>query len=249
MLRSGRAWSKGGRDVDSAVSERNSEASSSDRAQYLRTEFLDRVAHELRGPVGVTLGALDELELALGDSAGEYRTLLDMARRGVRKVLRTAERLTRTAQLESGNVTFLPAPCDVKGLVQRASAEAELLERRRGVKLELILPDQPCTVTLDAAWVQAALMEVVAQALRSARRVVTVELEGCPGSARIAVCDDGPSTATPPSHRFEPRADRRDAGLSVPLASEIARAHGGELVLEPVEPNGMRTVMTFGGSR
>jgi len=64
---------------------------------------------------------------------------------------------------------------------------------------------------------------------------------------RIAICDDGAITKAPPSNRFEPRADRRDAGLSFPLAHEIARAHGGELVLDAADPSGVLAVMSFGG--
>ena len=52
---------------------------------YLRTEFLERVAHELRGPSGVTLGAIDEMELLLGEDSEKVKPLLSMARRGIRR--------------------------------------------------------------------------------------------------------------------------------------------------------------------
>src|SRR5690606_33938923 len=84
-------------------------------ARYVRTELLERIAHELRGPAGVTLGALDEIERVLASVEGEdARALLLMARRGIRRILRTAERLTRTAQLEAGPVQLSSAHHDVR---------------------------------------------------------------------------------------------------------------------------------------
>src|SRR4051812_42731051 len=92
-----------------------------DASRYLRTELLERIAHELRGPAGVTLGALDELEHALGAQAVEQNQMLfAMARRGARRVLRTAERLARTALLESASQHITPVPSDLGKIVKQA---------------------------------------------------------------------------------------------------------------------------------
>jgi CheY-like chemotaxis protein len=65
----------------------------------LTPAFLNKVAHDLRGPAGVVTGALDELELALGpELAATHAMLLGMARRGAQKVLKVAEMLSETAE-------------------------------------------------------------------------------------------------------------------------------------------------------
>ena len=143
---------------DPPLSDTNAPEAHLDRSEFVRTEFLDRVAHELRGPAGVTLGALDELELSLGEAAETYRTLFAMARRGAFKVLRTADRLTRTAQLEAG-VKFHPVATDLKEVVRRACVDASRVEERSKVKFDINLPDGTCTIPLDASWAQAAVTE------------------------------------------------------------------------------------------
>jgi signal transduction histidine kinase len=213
-----------------------------DRSEFVRTEFLDRVAHELRGPAGVTLGALDELELALGDAAEAHRPLLAMARRGAFKVLRTADRLTRTAQLEAG-VKFSPVPTDLRDVVRRSCVDASRVEERSKVRLEIALPEAACDLPLDAGWVQAAITELIAQALHLARREVTVQILG---NCTVLITSDGAAQQVLPStQRFERRADRRDAGLAIPLAREVAHAHGGEFSIEASE-SGMRVRIAFG---
>jgi len=164
---------------------------SDERSHFLRTEFLERVAHELRGPAGVTLGALDELEHSLGAEVVEQnRTLFAMARRGARRVLRTADRLTRTAQLEGGTAHVTRLPADLRTLVRQAVQDAELIEGRSSVKVTLRLPEEPCASEVDGTWLGIALMELVAQAIRCARRDVEVSVQTRGNQLRLVVGDD-----------------------------------------------------------
>jgi signal transduction histidine kinase len=198
-----------------------------DASRFLRTEFLERVAHELRGPAGVTLGALDELEHALGAEVVEQnRVLFAMARRGARRVLRTADRLSRTAQLEGGGAHVTRLPADLRTLVRQATQDAELIEGRSSVKVQLRVSDEPCASDVDGAWLAIALMELVAQAIRCARREVEVSVQQQRGaSVRVTVRDDRYAVIDMPSERFVAVEDRRDSALNWPLVHDVARAH------------------------
>jgi len=211
------------------------------RADYLRTEFLERIAHELRGPAGVTLGVLDELELSLGTDVARHRALLAMARRGALRVLRTAERLTRAAQLESGAVSFCVAPADLREVVRRACADASVIEGRSHVKVTEIAPDLPCNASIDEGWAQAALTELVSHALRLAAREVRVEVTD---RAQVIVTHDGASSTEVPARRFERRADRRDAGLALPMVRQVVDALGGQLSFDTADL-GSRALLAF----
>ncbi len=205
-----------------------------DPARYLRTELLERIAHEVRGPAGVVLGALDELELALGaELAQQNRALFAMARRGARRVLRTAERLARTASLEAPRTPVQCVTGDVRPAVREAAQEAERIESRASVQLTLSLPEEPCSCELDPDWLTVALSEVIGQALRSARSRVEVTVEPGPGRVRVRVSDDRSAFSELPAERFVPLEDRRDAALGWPLVWDVARAHRAELTSEP----------------
>lgn len=215
------------------------------QATYLKTSFLEAVAHELRGPSGVTLGALDELELALGDAAAEYASLFAMARRGVRRVLRTADRLSRSAQLELSGAAPALEVTELNGLIERSLREAELVEARRGVTANFKRAEASVLLRVDPSWLGAALAELIGYAVRSARRSVLVELQQAPERARIIVCDDGVATSVPRLRRFEPSEDRRDTGLAFPLIKEIVEAHGGELSVRAGDSAGLLCVITL----
>jgi two-component system sensor histidine kinase TctE len=227
------------------VASENPEAPRVSQSTYLKTSFLEALAHELRGPSGVTLGALDELELALGEAAQAHASLFAMARRGVRRVLRTTDRLSRSAQLELSGFSPTLEQADLSALVERATRDAELVEARRGVKLDITRPGEPVMVRVDATWLSAAISEVVAAALRAAKRSVLVELQTSADGYRVIICDDGPIASLPRLRRFEPSDDRRDAGLAFPMVKEVIDAHRGELSLKNGETAGLLCVISL----
>jgi signal transduction histidine kinase len=196
---------------------------------YLRTTFLERIAHELRGPAGVTKGALDEIERALGAKADDVRPFLAMARRGVGRILRSADRLQRTAHFEARREAGVKAPTDLRKLAAAATREAEGIEARRSVRVELTECEEPCLVVADAPWLHAAIGEIVGNAIRFAKSLVVVDTRLSGGEATVTVLDDGPGFEGPPPPRFEPPFPRRGLGLSLPLVSDIVAGHAGRL--------------------
>lgn len=208
---------------------------------YLKTEFLDRLAHELRGPAGVTSGALDEIELAVGPEADKLRTYFLMARRGMQRILRIAERLERTAQLERGEIAWAKAPTDLRALAEQAAQQAELLEARRSVRVSVSQADEACPVAADPKWMVAAIAEVVGNAIRFARSLVSVHTGASADEVRVTIADDGPGFTGPAAPRFEPPAGKRGVGLSLPLVCEVLASHGGR-----IEIDGVRTAVANG---
>lgn len=70
----------------------------------LRSEVLAHLAHDLRGSAGVILGALHELEVALGEEAAKHEAYFAMARRGVKRIECTANQLQGTGKRDPGIV-------------------------------------------------------------------------------------------------------------------------------------------------
>jgi signal transduction histidine kinase len=201
-------------------------------APYLRTGFLERLAHELRGPVGVTSGALDEIELAIDADAEEVRNYFLMARRGMRRVLRLAERLQRTAQLEGGKVEWATTLIDLRALAEQAAKESELLEARRAVRVNVSCSEEACPVAVDSLWVQFAIADLVGNAIRFARSAVSVHSAASADEVTVTISDDGAGFKGAPGQRFEPPFERRGVGLTLPLVRDVVAAHGGRLDLD-----------------
>ena len=196
---------------------------------FLRTEFLQRLAHDLRGHAGVIHGALQELEASLGEKAASGELFLGMAKRGVKRILRTADRLQQTGQIERGTLGLSKAECDVRALIKEAAEEAHGIEGRKKINVELDMPGNILSCLADAHWLSAAFFELLANAIRHAQARVRVTVTAQGEHIAVEVMDDGkPVGAFGPS-RFQAPKDRRGLGLGLAIVHDVVAAHGGNL--------------------
>jgi NtrC-family two-component system sensor histidine kinase KinB len=182
------------------------------------------VAHELRGPVGVALGALEQIEGELKQVSDSNPRLVQMTRRGLRRVLRTADRLSRAGQLEQGHMTLNGVQLDLRSLLEQACEEAQSLDGRRTVDLKVDLGLTTAPVVADREWLTFALSELVALALRSARSQVRVSLSPAADGWTVGIEDDGSGRSCQPEPSLSIGACSLDVDLVLRLARAIADA-------------------------
>jgi signal transduction histidine kinase len=210
----------------------------------LSPAFLERAAHDIRGPAGVVSYVIDEITL-LAERGVIAPELVDRAKRGLQRLLRVADRLSRAAQLESGGLALERERLELRGLVRECVAEARRIEPRGEVAVELADAPVNCPVEADARWLGAALTDVLVAAIRRARAFVGVELLSSEAGPSVVVRDDGVRSSLP--------ADVF-ADLPFALARATLARHGWQLCLEdpPVAERGMlhggRVVISFSGA-
>jgi len=205
---------------------------------FLRTEFMHRLAHDLRGHAGVIHGALQELEAAFGAQAASSSTFFGMAKRGVKRILRTADRLQQTGQLERGAPSLTPTECDVRVLVQQASEDAHNIEGRKKISVELDMPAVLVGAFADTHWLTSAFFELASNAIRHAQTRVRITVIAQPDQVSVEFSDDGRAVGPFGPTRFQAPRDRRGLGLGLSLVHDVAQAHGGSLQITYARPEG-----------
>ena len=216
---------------------------------FLRTEFLHRLAHDLRGHAGVIHGALQELEAGSGEQ-GNNATFFGMAKRGVKRILRTADRLQQTGQLERGGVVLTRSECDVRALVQQAAEEAHGVEGRKKISVELDMPGVIVPANADTHWLMSAFFELASNAIRHAQSRVRISVSALGDDVCVEFCDDGKPTGSFGPTRFRAPRDRRGLGLGLSLVHDVAAAHGGSLLIaygrgDGSEPFGVKVKLSI----
>jgi len=221
-------------------------SSVSEVERFLRTEFLHRLAHDLRGHAGVIHGALQELEATFTQPQAEASaTFFAMAKRGVKRILRTAERLQQTGQLERNEPMLSLAECDVRALVQQAAEEAHGVEGRKKISVELDMPGAIVAARADSYWLTSAFFELTSNAVRHAQSRVRVTLSTRDDQISVEFADDGRSGGGPfgPTRFVTPR-DRRGLGLGLSIVHDVAIAHNGSIQLRSGAPEGADPFVT-----
>jgi K+-sensing histidine kinase KdpD len=211
--------------------------STAEASRFFRTTFLSHIAHDIRAPTGVLLGALHELESALGATATEQAIWLTMLRRSTRRLLTLADRLSRVAELEEHSITYSRTRIDVGNFVKQAVEAARFIQSRSSVTQSLDI-DEGVFATIDARWLEPSLVDVLCNAIRFAHRNVRVSVKRARewAGAVIAIEDDGsgiaPEAMSSLFFRFVRRPKGAGAGISLSVAHAVVVGHGGRLRVE-----------------
>ena len=219
-------------------------------AEQRRRSFVSDAAHELRTPVAGMRAAADTLVRSDVDAGPEERQRL------AAHVVREAERASRLvddlllmARVDRGLELEL-APVDLEALagevvevqrLRRPSLDLRVVRRGAGGAGE---PGRgSAVVAADSGRLAQVLGNLIDNAARATggrgHVAVTIDADD-PHAVTLTVADDGPGVPAADRERVFDRLVRLDparrtgdggAGLGLPIARGVARAHGGDLVL------------------
>lgn len=157
------------------------------------------------------------------------------------------------SRLQSGLPIVSEQACELDSLLRTAIAEEQPGASGRGVHIELVAAPPSPVLRVDAPLCERAIANLVRNAVSVSRREQLVRIErtvvgvGDRRVVRIDVSDQGPGLPIKmPADLFKlfhaarvPGVDRpAGLGIGLPLAREVARAHGGELSLLSTSSSG-----------
>lgn len=194
--------------------------------------FLDRAAHQLRTPI-TSIRACAEA-LVRGADPEDRDRLLGSVVRETTRASRIMTGLLQMARLNEGH-KLARKPCDLMALCRQEAGRIRWLSPQLEVEVvkagELIgMPE------VDAEAVAEILANLLDNARRHAVSRVQLTVDRSDTCVELRVVDDGPGI---PDNQVESAFDRfvsldakGGSGLGLPIARELARAHGGELRYE-----------------
>jgi signal transduction histidine kinase len=214
-------------------------------------DFLADVSHELRTP----LAALRTFNQLLMESAGEdpeaRAEFLESSASQIERLDWLAQNLLELSKLDSGLVLLDLRPDDLRAVVESAAHQHDALAKRRGVRIELDLPDAPIRLRHDPPRIGQVVANLVGNAVKFTSKggVVRVSSAAEPDGARIDVTDTGVGIdAAELPHIFERfyRGSRANeargagSGLGLAIVRSIVDMHGGTVTVESGVDSGSR---------
>jgi two-component system osmolarity sensor histidine kinase EnvZ len=201
-----------------------------------RTEMLAGVSHDLKTPLTrlkLTLAMMPDVEdiKSMRDDIAEMEHMLD-----------DYLAFARGEGGEDASIT------DLSELVREVAAAAERSHKK--AEIRIAVPDH-ILVSVRRAGLRRLLANLLDNALKHGSKVA-VSLSRDEHLVEIAVDDDGPGIPEPqreeafrPFHRLDEGRNLQSggSGLGLAIARDIARAHGGDIVLDISAMGGLRATV------
>jgi signal transduction histidine kinase len=232
------------REIDALLAARQTEV---DRAQTRAADL----AHGLKTPLQALMGEADRLRKsgAAAQAAAIEDTALAMRRTVDRELARTRTAARAAARAdgprtEDADADPAKVADDLIAVLRRTPDGANLawhLDMARGL-----------SVALDPSDLAEALGALAENAARHARSCVTLSARPDGDHLWVSVADDGPGIPVAQRDALmsrHARADQSGSGLGLSIASEIALAAGGELVLSQANGGLLATLVLPRGRR
>ncbi|MBX2798298.1 MAG: response regulator [Myxococcales bacterium] len=200
-----------------------------------KTRFFANVSHELRTPLQLILAPLDDLIEQREPPGGKQRALTTM-RRSARRLHRLIDQLLDLARVDAGAEHAKRVSASPDDLARHVCATFGTTAQANGITLHADVVGAPSTM-LDLHWLESALTNLVANALRHCDTgdEVVVRVRQGEGRLRFEVEDTGPGI--PPEDlprifdRFaqsqQKEGGSRGTGLGLAIVHEAARLHEG----------------------
>ena len=234
------------RAIKDELVDRQAELLAEDRAKM---DFFRFVTHEIKSPVNTAQSGVETaLELGGEKMAPSVRDVLERAVKRLGQttvIVRDLAQLTRGGFLKEEDLTVI----DFNKLVAEAVDTQRESAERAGLRVNMLLPDPPVSLTTVRSMVETIVANLVNNAIRYNREGgrVSVRLVDTGKRVRLVVEDEGIGVPADEQtkifdefYRAEEAREKSSlgTGLGLPIVKKFTEELGGAIELESVEGKG-----------
>ena len=210
-------------------------------ADQQKNDFIARLGHELRNPLGPILNGAELLDRPTQDPAAARRAV-GLIQRQATHMSRMIDDLLDLARVAHGSVGLRLERVNLVALLMSAVEDRRPILEKVGLRLTAALPEAPVWVDADPVRVSQIVANLLVNAGKFTPRggsvTVVLHQDETGGESVVEISDTGIGldperieTLFEPFIQARPYAPRGQPGLGLglPLARGLARLHGGDL--------------------
>ncbi len=207
-------------------------------ANSLKELLLDIITHDLKNPLGVISGMTELMKEELPQNE-----MLDSINECSDRLLKVIENATTLTKVSMGE-EIEKEELDFVEIIKEVSDEFTDQFKNTGMSLELLLPDK--LIVRANPIIAEVFKNYISNAIKYAHEGKKIVVEDRKDDDSIVICvkDFGPTIPEDKRQVIFKRSvqlkqeQKRGRGLGLAIVKRIAKAHKGEVLVEPNEPKG-----------
>ncbi|MBH1992330.1 MAG: PAS-domain containing protein [Sphingomonadaceae bacterium] len=212
-----------------------------EQADQVKSAFVTNMSYELRTPLTTIAGFAEMMNAGYaGELSGPAKEYVEGILQSTGRLAMMIDNVLDLTQGEAGTLAIDHAPVDLAAVAQNSADRVRPDATAKGIDLAISMQDTLGHVQGDGRRIGQAIDHLLENAVRYCSKGARVLVHGDGGAdkARIVISDDGPGMRQPQQAAiFDPVARTKQsrtggkAGIGLPLAKQLAEAHGGTLQL------------------
>jgi signal transduction histidine kinase len=226
-------------------------------SQQMLRDFVADVSHELRSPLTSIKGFAQAMVDGTAKGKEAQLKAATVIEDESKRMMRLVEELLEFSRLESGQITMVKEPVDLKELLHQCYEIFLMHAEEKGVKLKKDIEPLPPIIG-DIDRLEQVFSNLLDNALKhtpSGGDINIIARHPNPNFAEISITDTGPGIpAEQMRHVFErfyradPSAGKAGAGLGLAIARQIVLAHRGDIMAKSTLGKGTEFVVRLPAS-
>lgn len=217
-----------------------------DEATNAKLVFFTNVSHDLRTPLTLITGAIDQLASTAPLTEAE-RPIVVAARKNASILRRLIDEVLDFRKYQGGKLSLQPSEVPVVPMVQEWTEAFRSLARKRDIDLSFhAAPELPRSVAFDALKIERVFYNLLSNAFKYSpdNSRITVSLSSHADTLYIKVADNGIGISPEEQARIFDRFYQVNqirptgSGIGLSLAKVIAEMHDGALTVESEKGKG-----------
>ncbi len=204
---------------------------------HAKIEFFTYVTHEIRTPLTLIKGPLEEIMKEAEDMPAITDNLVIMKKNTNRLIELTDQLLDfRKTEIKGFNLNFVNI--NVSKLLEENCLRYKSAMEQKNLRLSVNLPDEHLYAYADPEALNKILSNLIDNAVKYASGQIVITLNSYKDTFDIEVKSDGDlipfnmhKKIFEPFYRMESNKDQRGTGIGLPLARSLAELHEGTLQL------------------
>ncbi|GAB4544335.1 MAG: ATP-binding protein [Anaerolineae bacterium] len=225
-------------------------------AEQLRQDLTDMLVHDMRGPMGNLINALNTILLVLGDlpPGSPITQLADIALRSGQQMQDLIDSILDVSRLEQQEVPLNRTRVPVDALMRAVEDQLSSMAVAKQVRLSFTIRGKLSVIWIDQDMIRRVLVNLVINAIKYSPRHGEVEVVAREqdGGIRFSVSDRGPGVPAEYQRRIFDKFTRvqlkngpSGVGLGLAFCRLAVEAHGGRIWVESSPGQGSTFIFTL----